>query len=849
MFYPFEVADVDSGLHYRLTDTLLAELSLAPACGAWNPGAEIVLNPDGVWADSLASAPTETIGVITAALEDLVHATSNLAPPSLDALPEGRARRHLAALVGLWERMGEALPEGLCVARHVLGLPHGHFLKRLPVVEGSLDPLAPEAMRALYQRLRAEFGSVPAAPGLEPAPEGSRLRAVQQGLAQSSPDQGEPDASLAFFGLRDAAACADFAAARARALIEQGCRPHDIAVMSFDDARQIARAFAAQGVPLSGLPAESPRRDIVGETLFFLLLAKRPQTPAMVLASLCLSPLMPWDRQTGCNMAERVMAGRFPAWSADARQEDRELWDDIRASASSAKQLRYYLEKICSRLREEKQVRARMQPLIGLLLAAGEGAPDWEALLRAVRIDPPAAGEPERTLEGVSYWASRESPWRPCRHLIVTDFAGDRYPSRPAIHPLFLDSELSLIAATTGLRMPGSEEKLARSLRLFESQLQAVSGSVTFLVPRRSLAGERIPPSAGLSLIARTFCEVANPAALIVDLTRTPPEQWPVSHHVLPPAPERPPLPEALDFSGRNLLALRQDKNGDVAPQSPSGLETLLVSPLAWLFDELGVEDLSWDVEGLDQRLEGNIAHDVFEQVFAPEQSLPTDEELRQAVAEAYQHAVRRHARFLHDASWEMERSRLERTICEAAIRWRDHLRDLGARVVDSEAELRGEVLGVGLRGKADVILKLQDQTRIVVDYKKSRAKSRRQRMEAGWDLQAGLYARMLAEASKGESRGADVGIGYFLMNDGGLLTSGVELPEDSMAFDMGGQTDDNAVERLTARVEQLRHGQIMLNVVGDEKFFKDEAHITPYALEKSPLIKAFTREDQSSDG
>ena len=55
MFTPFLVADPVSGLHYRLTDTRLAELSVAPIAPEWLPGRAIATDPDPVWAGSLAA--------------------------------------------------------------------------------------------------------------------------------------------------------------------------------------------------------------------------------------------------------------------------------------------------------------------------------------------------------------------------------------------------------------------------------------------------------------------------------------------------------------------------------------------------------------------------------------------------------------------------------------------------------------------------------------------------------------------------------------------------------------------------------------------------------------------------
>ena len=134
MFYPFLVADPRSGLQYRLTDTGLAELSLAPIASEWSPGRAIVDDPDPVWKDSVANAPVETISAVSLALEDLVLATNDLHVPVVDPLHDSRARRHLDALIGLWRRLGDALPEGLAPVRHVLELPHEKFLDPLPVV-------------------------------------------------------------------------------------------------------------------------------------------------------------------------------------------------------------------------------------------------------------------------------------------------------------------------------------------------------------------------------------------------------------------------------------------------------------------------------------------------------------------------------------------------------------------------------------------------------------------------------------------------------------------------------------------------------------------------------------------
>ncbi|WBU54429.1 PD-(D/E)XK nuclease family protein [Paracoccus sp. SCSIO 75233] len=844
MFYPFLVTDPLSKLNYRLSDTVLAELSLAPRPVEWMPGRVIASNLEhAVWGESLVNAPIETTAAVTAALEDLVLATADLTPPNLPVSPDSRAVRHLAALIALWRELGDALPEGLAPVRHVLSLPHGRLLSALPVVEGSLDPLAPASMGALYARLKAEFGTVAATPRNSLATPNTRLHALQGGVTAAKVASGLPDASLAFYGLRDAAACAEFAAAHARALIKSGVEARDIAVLAAD-TRHLARAFDEQGVPLSGLPALPAERDLIGETAFQLVLAKHAPTPTMVLASLALSPLMPWVPQTGRDLAESLMAGDFRG--EILIPEHKALWDDVRRPAGSLAQLRFLIDRICSELSQGDLLRKR------LLIPPGDGPPDWETILRGIRIDPDREAETQRNLEGVSFWSAYESPWRSCRHLIVADFTDGFYPTRPRANPLFLDSEITAIRAATGLHLRGRTEALAQSVASFDEQLQAVSDSVTFLTPSRDLTGGRLAPSVGLSLIARAIDGVDDAVDLVTDVSAAAPDDWPVPYHYPPPLPPELTRPEVLNFGQHDLLALRREDDGTAKPQSPSRLEVLLVSPLAWLLGEIGAEDMVWLPEDLDIMAKGSIAHDVFEQSFPAGAEIPEAETLKTAVAEAYDRALSRHAGFLRSPSWEMERNGLEREILGAALLWRQHLLEIGATIVGNELWLAGKVLGIQIRGKADAILELPDGALIVIDHKKSGTSGRQRRMAAGWDLQAGLYRDMIVRPIRREGDGMDAligretAIGYYLMNDGGLLTSGLELPEGSPARDMGDEVNDGAMAMLKERLAELKKRLVVLNTTADAEFFRKECGFTPYALTAgSPLVGAFMHEEE----
>ena len=415
---------------------------------------------------------------------------------------------------------------------------------------------------------------------------------------------------------------------------------------------------------------------------------------------------------------------------------------------------------------------------------------------------------------------------------------------------MFLESEIADISASVGLQLRGRADGLAHGLSLFDQQLQAVSETVTFLTPWRDLSGASIQASAGLSLVARAIAGIEDATDLIIDLSLLPPVDWPVSHHNLPPLPKQPDLPEALAFPEIDLLALRLKEDGTTKPQSPSRLETLLVSPLAWLLGEVASSDMSWSAEELDVMAKGNIAHDVFEHVFLKDQPIPDPAALTDAVSDAYELALTRHAGFLRSASWEMERSGLEREILSAALRWREYLLALGAKIIGNEIWLAGEAHGINLHGKADAILELPDGALLVVDHKKSGTSARRKRMEAGWDLQAGLYRDMIARPIRREGdgmdllMGRDVGIAYHLMNDGGFLSSGLPVAEGSPTRDMGNAINVAAVAKLTERLAELGTGRVVLNTSHDVGFFKKEAGFTPYALtDGSALVTAFIRQ------
>lgn len=101
MFYPFKVSDHSSVLQYRVNETRLANLLLAPVPKVRAPVAVIKVTPNLAWAERLANGPEEPPSTVTVVLEDLIHATPDFVTPRIDLLSNWRALLHNATLLGL----------------------------------------------------------------------------------------------------------------------------------------------------------------------------------------------------------------------------------------------------------------------------------------------------------------------------------------------------------------------------------------------------------------------------------------------------------------------------------------------------------------------------------------------------------------------------------------------------------------------------------------------------------------------------------------------------------------------------------------------------------------------------
>jgi hypothetical protein len=309
-----------------------------------------------------------------------------------------------------------------------------------------------------------------------------------------------------------------------------------------------------------------------------------------------------------------------------------------------------------------------------------------------------------------------------------------------------------------------------------------------------------------------------------------------------------------------DLLALRTDADGNVKPESPSSLETLMVSRLAWILRRLSAEPLAWAPERPNVMLLGTLAHQVFEDLFQVARSIPSASEISEQVLPLLDNAIKEYGPFLRSAQWQVERKHLASGITKAALAWRAVLESLGAEILGTEEWLQGNLGSIPIHGQADVLLGLSDGRLLVVDYKRSSANSRRPRMLKGYDSQASLYRTMLqtggpksqenGELLERVSSASHTGIVYFMLNDqtalsDALLIESGQIPGWEV---MQGNVASFAIELIQERLREVEAGLLCLNREGDAVFFEKTAGVKPYALENSPLIPIFTMPGESTE-
>jgi len=851
----------------ELLDLARDAFLLPPAGDDWGrrfrEAAESV--PDAFYAESMAAAPEESAAEVERAflrLREALDPGTPLAAVPRHGLP-ARAGRRLRDLAALEERLCGALPPVPAACRALLAAPPDRATSRIAVHRISGRPPLPLWREAVVRKLgEATDGALldllrrglDAGPAAEP---GCSLGRAQRDLFAAEAEPRPGDDTVRCLLVRDPLLELEVAAG---IIAASGLPPSGFGLLLPQGAGYRFAAeevFGYAGIPLADLRRTAPVRDLGREAVHAFLSIRCGRAAAMERASLLSSPLMPWPVERGMSFAQTVMDGRYGLKAPkDLPEAGRRMLDLLRSRSRDAAGLTKALRVFAAGLadgedlgRHRAAALATVEELAGALHAAG--APPWDALAEIASPRALAEPAPETVLrEAVAVFSEDEEPWRPVRELLVAGFSAGRYPTAPRSSPVFSDREEEALR-DAGFALESAEETLARRRALFGRQLGAASERATLLVPRRDGAGERLSPSGTLAFLARLTGRVDDPAALLRDLEELDGDG--AEALGLPAVPDAPPEPRRrppltdLDF-GRDLRTLWKYEGGGRRPESPSSLETLLLSPLAWLFDRAAIAPRAWAPEALDPASKGTLAHDVFEHLFPAESELPSAERVREGTVDLLADAVRRLAPYLAGEEFRVEREHLAAEVRAAAEAWRLLMRRLGGRVVATEIRLEGRLEDLPITGIADAVVALPDGDLYVVDYKKSSSGKRRDRMAEGYDSQTSLYRKMLRTGGPreaGERLRAEIiaakriGVLYYTMNDrialadtewrGGTVAGLDEVP---------GEISARAIAGILARLAEVGEGRVSLPRERELTDLGKAAGLILYALEDVPLLR-----------
>ncbi|MGE3703475.1 MAG: hypothetical protein AB7G08_32800, partial [Hyphomicrobiaceae bacterium] len=576
---------------------------------------------DAFWSRSLEVAPDETAAAVEAAYIDLLTVIGLEGLPARPALL-GRVSTRYADLERLSANLAGALPETLAGLREVLGKAATDCIRRIAVIHLPGFPPLRRAERALVEHLNAGLMAEDTCVAVEQmrrlaeaagSPD-CALGRIQRHFFMPVSHSGDLDASVQWVGCRDPLEEAELAAGIVQRLLatRDGLLPSDIALLVPDDYVYTLAAedtFTRAGLALSGLPVERWRRDLGRDVVLQFLHCRQKPAPAMATAACLTSPLMPWTTEEGAALAKRLMDGDYaldaPRGFGTAgftllgliREGDEHSGTLIAA-------LRQFSQGLVARPGLETHLERARQAITMLLDALAEARSiDWRALRRLVAPRHLAAEDAtEFNREGVTVWRESQDPWRSARHLILLGYTAGHYPAPAPASPVFTDDELATLGQALGVPLATNETRVAERRQRLRRQLAAVSDSAIFIAPRRDLAGQSLGLPDCHVFMAHALGRQDDAEALVMDVDD--PDQRAGLRDIPEAAcavsePPRAPALLGLDF-GRDLLGLRLTVDGIPRPESPSGLETLMVSPLGWLLRRLGAEPQLWQPERTD---------------------------------------------------------------------------------------------------------------------------------------------------------------------------------------------------------------------------------------------------------
>jgi hypothetical protein len=266
--------------------------------------------------------------------------------------------------------------------------------------------------------------------------------------------------------------------------------------------------------------------------------------------------------------------------------------------------------------------------------------------------------------------------------------------------------------------------------------------------------------------------------------------------------------------------------------ESFSSLRDLFYYPYQWVFrHKVRLRQTALLSIVKDHTLMGNLAHRFFERLLEQEQVHRwTQEQVEAFIAEQEADLLEKEGAVLLMYGREPERSSFVQKVKRAAWSLIRHLQENGWAVEATETPLEGELFGLNIKGRADLMLK-RGQERAVLDLKWRGASRREQLIRNEEDLQLVLYASM---AGEGKSWAHTA---FFIMENGKIIArnnkafegiNGVVPDADFV------EVNQRILQRMEAtfrwRMEQVERGEVEVRCSQTQQEIEE-------AYEETPLL------------
>ena len=828
---------------------------------------------DAFWARSIQVDEKSVVEELAQTLRVLLEALP-LENPVLEKKQEGgsRAVRYYNDLVELHTRMGNVLPSAMTKAK--LWLAHKDLPPIDKIIVYASDMLhlekwqreLLEALETLYSKeadrsfevlYHVQFKADLSEHRDDTAYLQERL------FGDAFPGDAPPIEHLQWLVARDALQEVEVLAGMIQNIVKTDTGFEDIAVVIPRDGwyqEFVTQTFSTFNIPLSRAGRTEAYADIGTLWIFDALQAQEEFAPPMVFASLLSSPLMPYGLREGQYFASVAMENGWRDDEGDLKKSIRTKlndkseplvttvisWqeDEKEKSIFSFLQTLAELESSFNTSEALRLHRQRYNETLTDLHTYLENFPEAKIADLLNQVRPYALQE---NAERIPYLHSVhlvfEDEWLlgEVEHLFVLGFNEGRYPRKLESAGVFSRIQWEELAGLSGLDLHPQEQFYTHAKKTFQRQLQCAKSSITFFASALDLQGERLSISSSLADMAYAFYhqeKELEPEKLLIYLEEenqipfffTTADSVSIDVH-------RSLLKEDLHFH-QDLLALRTNKDGTRMPESPSSLEKLMVSPLAWFLYRRKLEPKTWSVQELDVATQGTIAHGVFEDIFSPKNPSYSLNTLSRIIEKR----IEEYAPFLKQDHRRLEYEQLKKEIVQAAESFKMLLTQCQGTVVKTEEKLHGLFHGMPVSGRTDALLDITGRN-LVLDYKKSGRSGRIKRMKNGFDHQLFLYRLMLADE---EALSA-----YYTMNDATLIVDQPIACPDRNGLNIEEIESDctvNAQRVLQERIEEITKGEIPLNLNTDEKRWSDRGITASYTLDISPLVRLFMKEEEADD-